>query len=107
MVTTMTIAIAGQNVRICFKGDFKNVAFNRDLRLHVGKIICDKIKERKLGWAHQGVFYLQGVSNAYGLTGRIEPAGPGHDSYETLPIKLSYDNLFEEESAPNIIRDWR
>ena len=107
MVTTLQISIAGKQTCVCFEGNFRNVAFNADLRLHIGKIICDKLRERKLNWARQGALYLLGVGNGYGLTGRLEPVGPGHDSYEILQIKLSYDNLFKEEDAPNVIRNWR
>lgn len=96
MVTTLTIQVeAGKQVRVCFEGNFKNVAFDTEMQHKVGNILANKLKERKLNWARRGVFRLYGVGREFGLTGRLEPA-LGYDG-DPLQVKLSYDTLAGED----------
>lgn len=111
MVTTLIISIADKKVRICFEGNFKNVAFNTETQHRVGNILANKLRERKLNWARRGVFRLYGVGKEFGLTGRLEPA-LGFEG-DTLPVKLSYDTLAGEDMGlelPSFIirlEEWR
>lgn len=111
MVTTLIISIADKKVRVCFEGNFKNVAFNTEMQHKVGNILSNKLRERKLTWARKGVFRLFGVGKEFGLTGQLTPAlGYAGDP---LPVKLSYDNLAGEDMGLGLpsfvirLEEWR
>lgn len=102
MVTTLTIQIADKQARVAVEGDLR-VSLSSALKIKLGNRILKVLNKRGFVWAQSAVLYV----NISGLDGRLEPAGPRHSDFKPLPIRLSYDNLFCEEKAPNIIRDWR
>ena len=110
MVTTLTITIADKKARVCVEGDLRNINFTAKERIKLGGKILAQLKERGIEWAKGAIPYVNG---GLGLTGRIEPAGVGHESFKPLPVKLSYDNLAGEDMGlglPSFVirkADWR
>jgi hypothetical protein len=102
MVTTITFAANGKNYRVAIEGDLRNVAFNAERRNKLATRIIRILSARGLKWAKSGLYHQISQYEA-----RLEPTGPNHDSYDTIKGTASYSTLFEEDKAPNIIRDWR
>ena len=100
MVTTLQIEIAGRQTRMTVEGDLRD-SLTAVQRIKLGSLILKTLNKRGFIWAASAILTVRG------LNGFLEPAGPDHYKFDSLPIKLSYSSLVNEDKAPNIIRGWR
>lgn len=102
MVTTISFSANGKSYRVAVEGDLRNTAFNAERRIKLAARIIRVLSARGLKWAKSGLYRQVSQFEA-----RLEPTGPNHDSFDPIDGTVSYSSLFDEEQAPNVIRDWR
>lgn len=102
MVTTITFNTSGKNYRVAVEGDLRNITLNAERRIKLGSRIIKILSARGHKWAKSGIFRLTSS-----LQAQIEPAGTGHEHYDPIKGTCTFSSLFNEEAAPNLIRDWR
>ena len=102
MVTTITFNASGKNYRVAVEGDLRNVTLNAERKIRLASRIIKILSARGLKWAKSGILQMTSM-----LSARLTPAGTDHEHFDPIEGRCAYSSLFDEESAPNIIRDWR